>query len=96
MFRLQLDCINPFHKEDEDFESTDFVYWENKITTNKAIDFQISKFQAYHLFEFDLSIRFDGEDHAGPYLMMSFMGFFFNLKLYDIRHWDYDNDRWQQ
>jgi hypothetical protein len=94
MFQIKLNCKNPFHKENDSFESKHFVQWEPKLSRNKAMNFQISRFDSYYLFDFALDIQFDGQDHAGPSLDIWILGFGFNWSFYDTRHWDYDKNSW--
>lgn len=35
-------------------------------------------------------------DHAGLNLEILFFGLLFYFKVYDARHWDYENDRYEQ
>lgn len=34
-------------------------------------------------------------DHAGFHFEVTFLSSFFDVSIYDIRHWDYDEDRWK-
>lgn len=34
-------------------------------------------------------------DHAGFDFYIEIWSFMFNFKIYDNRHWDYDNDQWE-
>lgn len=86
--------VNPFrHKETE---SKDYVYKERVIAKNKSVELQISKWnKAHSLINFDLDLRWWGGDHSGPSIMIEVWKYFFNLKIYDHRHWDYENDTWE-
>ena len=33
-------------------------------------------------------------DHAGPGIIIEILGIYFAAKLYDHRHWDWDNNTW--
>lgn len=35
-------------------------------------------------------------DHAGPSIEFTILGLFMNFKIYDNRHWDYDNNDWEK
>lgn len=76
----------------------------NVIITPTFISFKISKFKA---FEYQLELdkfyektdiyfyRSKKTDHAGIELIFSIKKLFWVMfNIYDIRHWDYDNDCW--
>lgn len=94
MFKFALQLKNPFFKENDNFLSKTYFHFENKLFGTKAINFQISRFDSYYLVDFDLDIRFSGRDHAGPNFDFWILGFGLNLNLYDVRHWDYENECW--
>lgn len=48
----------------------------------------------YNLFHFSLDLSWRGEDHAGPELELTLLGFSMRYKIYDVRHWDYSVGRW--
>jgi hypothetical protein len=75
-------------------EQRDFVLFSKRLFENKAFELQISRFDPDELIEFDLDLNWQGHDHAGPRLELTVLGWFFSTKLYDTRHWDYDNNRW--
>lgn len=93
--RLKLTIPNIFTKED--FSSTyDFFAKTWIVSKNKNLEIQICKWRpVLTLFEFYLDIRFKGRDHAGPYLNIEFFGFAIMVNLYDSRHWDDENNRWE-
>jgi len=86
--------INPFrHKETE---SKHYVSKERVISKNKSVELQLSKWgKAHSLINIDLDLRWWGDDHAGPSIMIEIWKYFFNLKIYDHRHWDYENNTWE-
>jgi hypothetical protein len=96
MFKLAFNIKNPFHKENDDFRSETYFHREPLLTQHKAMNFQISKFDAFHIIDFDFTIEFSGRDHAGPNLHCWIFGYGFVVQLYDTRHWDYENERWQE
>jgi hypothetical protein len=65
------------------------------IAKNKAFSMQLTKWQPHTLFQVKIDLAWKGQDHAGPNLTIEFFGFFFDIKIYDTRHWDYENDKWK-
>lgn len=98
MIDVFLRINNPFPPKNPDMKQRDFVVWEPRITwtKNKAFCFQFSQSPPYQLFEFSLGTNWRGSDHAGPHLDLTLFGFFLHMNLYDIRHWDYENDCWEE
>jgi hypothetical protein len=73
----------------------DFVLFSKQLFKNKAFELQISRFDPDELIDFTLDLNWRGHDHAGPRFELSILGWFFSLKLYDTRHWNYDKNRWE-
>lgn len=48
-----------------------------------------------NLFQVSLDLSFTGKDHAGPELLVNLFGVCGILKLYDRRHWDYEQNTWE-
>ena len=59
---------------------------------NKFWEIQIDKTTDIVGFELRFTTR---QDHAGVYLSLSLFGHDVIFNIYDNRHWDYDNKRWQ-
>ncbi len=36
------------------------------------------------------------QDHAGPYIELGLLGYTVGAHVYDRRHWNYQNNRWEQ
>ena len=66
-----------------------------KITTNKCWELELY-FSDFNLLGFDIRILFSGEDHAGPAFEICLLGWTFGGKIYDRRHWDHKNGRWEE
>lgn len=95
MFDLYFSIRNPFRSK-SDATPHDYVVCDWKVMENKSIELQISKFsQALDLLNIRFGTNFTGEDHAGPNLEITVWKFFFAVKLYDHRHWDYDANDWE-
>lgn len=94
MIKISALLTNPFYKDDDCYQKNFFVY-DKKLSTNKSFETQLSYFGLDTLFEFDIEIIFSGADHAGPNLTFIIFGLFFSIQIYDHRHWDHDNNTWQ-
>jgi hypothetical protein len=66
-----------------------FKYW-----THKAWELQLGMFNPGTLFDLDVDARMSGHDHAGICFELTFFGIFFNAQIHDIRHWNYQENRW--
>lgn len=95
MFRISIAPPNPFYDPDKDYPSKDFFYREPRLTKHKALNVQISRWEPFRLFEFDLDISLWGRDHAGIEFDFFIYGYGINLNLYDIRHWDTERNDWE-
>lgn len=95
MFKLQFSLPNPFYDPQGDYITVPYFHRENLLTENKAYNIQLDRFEAYDLVDFDLDINFHRQDHAGPSLNISLFGYTLFLQIYDKRHWNYDEDRWE-
>ena len=73
----------------------DIFLFEKLLTKNKAIEIQISTFDMVSYFDLNCSWGRSG-DHAGFVLHFEVYGFMINLNIYDIRHWNYDADRFYE
>lgn len=94
MINFNLQIANPWFKPNDDFDNRDFYWNDRKITTNKNLEIQISRFRATDIIDIGLDLRWWGHDHAGPELDINVFGYMFNIKIYDNRHWNWDENRW--
>ncbi len=78
-------------------EDKDYYIKEKKITKNKAFTIEISKFtHAFYLFGIDFTISFPGVSHAGIRLDLMFLKYGIYLELFDVRHWNYEDWKWEE
>ncbi len=68
---------------------------DGRITKNKHWDFQIY-YTSHTLFTIELSTHIKGNDHAGPAFGINILGLQIDFGIYDCRHWDYDNNCWEE
>ena len=84
---------NPF--KTKDVGQKDYICWEKRITTNKCLEIQLSKWSKSRIFEISLDTCWIGQDHGGIRFDIELLGYFFNIGFFDHRHWDYDNHCWE-
>lgn len=94
MFNFTLRIANPFSK---DWGGTnDWFYHNLKLTTYKNFEIQIGNWtNLINLFEVECDITPSGRNHAGASFNLTILWFYFMVKVYDSRHWDYDNKMWE-
>ena len=91
MFYIGLHISNPF--KTNTFKNLFNV--GGRISKNKSWEFEII-YSPTILLEFNLRIVTSGVDHAGLELDIGMLGLSLNAKIYDNRHWDYDNNCWEK
>lgn len=68
-----------------------------QITTNKFLEIQCNLFDHLsrnNIFEFNLTWTIK-QDHAGPNFTVIIFGvIYFHIMIYDNRHWDWENNKW--
>lgn len=94
MIKIFCRISNPFYGNRSRQPKTFFNYYK-KLSKNKSLDTQLTYFGLDTIFEIDVDISASGEDHAGTRLSLTVLGLFFNIQIYDHRHWDYDNNTWE-
>lgn len=70
-----------------------FKFWAKQISKHKWVEAQISYF-GFCLFGLELDTYWWGRDHAGPSILLTFMGLEFSIRIYDSRHWDQEAQCW--
>jgi hypothetical protein len=66
-------------------------YWSTHFVLSQYKVFEaelIYSDQTWYRFEFTWYRK---QDHAGPRFSIGLFGFEFQMKVYDTRHWDYEN-----
>jgi hypothetical protein len=91
MIRLQLHIRNIFYDITEGYKS--YFDIEKPVSKHKMFEINIYR-HFYHLFNFELDLRFNGYDHAGPNLGLCIFGYGIFMQLYDTRHWNIEEKRW--
>jgi hypothetical protein len=90
MTKLQFILNNPFTNKAK-FDS--FFFFVRKISSHKYLEIQGLRDMTV-LAEVDLDLSWKGRDHAGLHLSIGLFGHFVSCKIYDNRHWDYENNEW--
>lgn len=86
---------NPWHKSN-DKPQKDYIVKEWIVSKNKFVDIQLTKWNSMSdVIDINLDLRWFGMDHAGPEFRISLFNFFFNIALRDMRHWNWDEGRFQ-
>ena len=93
--RLSINLKNPLIKYFKNTNTKHYVEFSKKLSTNKAFEFQVSKFAPTDLINFCINLTFYGEDHAGFKFDIEVFGYFLSVQIYDTRHWDYENHKWE-
>ena len=94
MFKISFTIANPFKRQKGLLNS----FSKDRTITlsdNKSFECQIAQWEMYNLFDFELALIWWGQDHAGPSLTVEILGLMFNVKIYDHRHWDHENNKWE-
>jgi len=94
MIYLRMVIDNPWFNPRTDFESKDYYWKDTKLTKNKNFEIQISRFEPTSILDVGIDLRWRGQDHRGPELDLNILGFMFNVKIYDSRHWNHEKSRW--
>jgi hypothetical protein len=69
-----------------------------KLSKNKYLEIQLDLLPPYDCELFDITIKHSLKgDHAGfQFSIYCFKTFYFHIMIYDHRHWDCDNDCWEE
>ena len=94
MFYFNFRIKNPF--KTKDFNQIDYIEYDKKLTKNKCLEIQFTRWRADTIFGFDVDAQWIGISHGGLGFSIDLLGYFFNIKIYDHRHWDYDNHCWEK
>lgn len=94
MIDLRLSIKNPWH----DTRKNDGWYRDthHELTKNKSIEFEIDTLETSNLLSVRFSVSWRGEDHAGIRASIGLLRLSASFNLYDNRHWNYDENRWNK
>ena len=94
MIRFCCSVSNPFKFKGKLFNNK-FDFCKNwTLKKNKSFEVKIANIVLQYFFKFDIDLSWNCMDHAGPGIIIEILGIYFAAKLYDHRHWDWDNNTW--
>jgi len=89
MINFHIGLSNPWAQDE--FKN---IYCKSKqISTNKVIEVECIKWSC--LVTLTVNISWRGSDHAGPSIELGLLGYEVHIKIYDTRHWNYENNNWE-
>lgn len=78
-------------------DQVDIFYKDFKVSKNKSFEIQLSQFGGSSIDILGLEFSYwPYQSHAGPELKFKFMSYWLSLHLYDNRHWDYKEGKWEE
>ncbi len=90
MINLRFELKNPWSKDF--FKNLGCLH--GKIFKNKTWELEHTFYDGLLV---DCEFKFTTkEDHAGLNIMLGVLGYAVHFSIYDTRHWDYENDCWQE
>ena len=88
MLKIQFTIHNPLSTRFENIWCTGWV-----LTKHKAVELQLTK--TTDIVKGLVNIT-HGRDHAGVMIELGLLGYTVCFNIYDTRHWDYTNNRWEE
>jgi hypothetical protein len=95
MIFLKFQISNPFISNGVSLKQRDFILFDKPLTKNKSFSIQLTKWKAHKILDFSLDTHLTGQHHAGIEFQIELIGLFLDIKFYDNRHWDYENNTWE-
>jgi hypothetical protein len=89
MIDLSLHISNPWYTEN--FKN--IFNWSKIVWAHKVVEFEILRY-SHDLLAVAIGLAMAGRDHAGPRIDIALFGYSVSLKMYDTRHWNYENNQW--
>lgn len=94
MFYATLSIRNPwFLKGTPQDNYKTIIQKHGRISDNKHWELELIKDKQL-LARVELSLSWRGRDHAGLEMGIALLGLDLAFRVYDVRHWDYENNRW--
>lgn len=66
-----------------------------QLSEHKHLEFEMF-YSNHHLFSFEFQIKPIKQDHAGGKILLNVLGWEAEIRVYDNRHWDYQNNCWEE
>lgn len=89
MLKFSITIKNPYAK---DVNCKVYECYKH-LSKNKGFEAE-HYYSNYYILYFSLDLSWRGEDHAGPEVEISLLGYSVRYKIYDYRHWDYVMGDW--
>jgi len=84
--------VNSFFKQKEEFKN--YFCYTKQLTRHKSFELEFTK-HTFTFLELEIDLRTRGRDHAGVHVGGCLFGYTLSVRIYDHRHWDYENNKWQ-
>jgi len=95
MIYFRFSIANPFAKGSAGIQKN-YLTYDESISKNKAFSMQFSRWsQKLDIIAISIDTMWIGNDHGGLGFTLEILGYFFDMKLYDKRHWDYEKGTWE-
>ena len=94
MFSFRFTLANPFKPWHT--MPKDYVCYDRKLTEHKSFELQISRWSPDLILNFNIDTQWYGRDHGGIEFSIELFGYYFAAKIYDDRHWDYEEHCWEK
>ncbi len=88
MINIQFNIRNPWSKRFANLKC-----WSWQVSKHKAIELEILKTTDIIDIHFAVTHR---QSHAGFEFEMGLVGYNIHFMFYDVRHWDIENNRWEE
>jgi len=94
MIHLRLQINNPFNKDCARLNDWFFHDW--KLSKNKNLEIQFGNTtNLVDVADIEIDTKWIGQDHAGLTFSLTILWLYLIIKLYDRRHWNYDDKMWE-
>jgi hypothetical protein len=80
-------------KPSDNVKQKDYVTWDKRLSKNWATELQISRMPLRDIFELHVGTTWLGGDHAGPRFNLTILWFFFDFRIYNVNHWNWEEGR---
>ena len=76
--------------------TVDYIYRNWHIFGTKNLEFQVSSFgNRFTLLAFEFRLEPWGQSHGGASLVFELLNQYLNISVYDSRHWDQEENKWE-
>lgn len=67
--------------------------WMRSGDLGKFKAWEVQVYRSWGIFNIELDLNISGRDHAGPRFGIGILGYCFTVSIYDVRHWDRENNQ---